>query len=374
VVDWTAWADIGMASRGSIPKMMELAGIDMLKPADGIPVVRNELEAGTRGEVVIGGALGILMHEWDETGGLDPSKLQDIRQGPMTSRILSMGVHRGLVVETTLDPKEQPFLYDHRIAGTAVLPGVMGIEGFGEISKALFPDWHIRAIENVDFLEPFKFYRDEPRALTLTAQFTTGGDDLLASCKLIGVRTIMGRQEIKTHFTASVRLARNAVDRDKSDAPPAAGETTVKDQDIYRVYFHGPAYQVLDAAWRDNGLVVGRMSDKLPGDRQPAELALLTEPRLIELCFQTAGVWQIGTTGRMGLPKHIDQVSIIRPADQAEGRLHAVVSPKDGGRSYDAYVADEAGNLFVVLRGYQTAELPDDVDPGMRQPLLAAMD
>src|SRR5581483_2262313 len=32
-IDWTAWAGIGMASRGSIPKMMELAGIDML-PAE----------------------------------------------------------------------------------------------------------------------------------------------------------------------------------------------------------------------------------------------------------------------------------------------------------------------------------------------------
>ena len=46
VVDWTAWADIGMASRGSIPRMMELAGIDMLPAASGIPVIRRELTAG----------------------------------------------------------------------------------------------------------------------------------------------------------------------------------------------------------------------------------------------------------------------------------------------------------------------------------------
>ena len=31
-IDWTAWAGIGMASRGSIPKMMAMAGIDMLPP------------------------------------------------------------------------------------------------------------------------------------------------------------------------------------------------------------------------------------------------------------------------------------------------------------------------------------------------------
>ena len=116
------------------------------------------------------------------------------------------------------------------------------------------------------------------------------------------------------------------------------------------------------------------MSAKLPADRQPAELPLVTEPRLVELCFQTAGVWQIGTTGRMGLPHHIDQVKIVRSADQVEGRLHAVVTPRDGGASYDAYVADEAGNLYVEVQGYRTAELPDDVDPDKRKPLREAMD
>ncbi len=374
VIDWTAWADIGMASRGSIPKMMELAGIDMLKPVDGIPIVRKELEAGTRGEIVVGGALGILMHEWDETGGLDLAKLQSVSRGLMNSNVVSMGVHSGLRVETTLDPREQPFLYDHKIGGTPVLPGVMGIEGFGEITKALFPDWHIRAIEQIDFLAPFKFYRDEPRTLTLTAQLSTDGDDLIAHCRLIGARTIMGREEVKTHFSASVRLGREPLEEDRSSAPPPARGATVEDKDIYEVYFHGPAYQVLDTAWRDNGMVVGRMSAELPVDRQPAELPLVTEPRLVELCFQTAGVWQIGKTGRMGLPQHIDQVKIVRSADQVEGRLHAIVTPRDGGASYDAYVADEAGNLYVTLQGYRTAELPDDVDPDKRKPLREAMD
>ena len=48
-----------MASRGSIPKMMEMAGIDMLPPEVGVPVVRRELTAaGAGGEVVVAGSLG----------------------------------------------------------------------------------------------------------------------------------------------------------------------------------------------------------------------------------------------------------------------------------------------------------------------------
>ena len=76
VIDWSAWGGIGMATRGSIPKMMELAGIDMLPPEAGIPWIRRELTSGgTRGEVVVGQRLGVLLSEWDTTGGLDTDAL-----------------------------------------------------------------------------------------------------------------------------------------------------------------------------------------------------------------------------------------------------------------------------------------------------------
>ena len=61
-----------MATRGLYPKMIELAGIDMLPPEAAIPLIRRELTAGgTRGEIVIGERLGSLLNEWDPTGGLD---------------------------------------------------------------------------------------------------------------------------------------------------------------------------------------------------------------------------------------------------------------------------------------------------------------
>ena len=76
-LDWTAWGDIGMATRGSIPKMMELAGIDMLPAAAGIPIIRRELVSSSfAGEIVEGLRLGILAREWDETGGLDPAAVR----------------------------------------------------------------------------------------------------------------------------------------------------------------------------------------------------------------------------------------------------------------------------------------------------------
>ena len=177
-IDWTAWGGIGMAARGSIPKMMELAGIDMLPPEAGIPVIRRELTAGgTRGEVVIAQRLGLLLSEWDATGGVDMAAVEVsserlLTQGPMIGKIAGMSLHRGLIIETTLDPKVQPFLHDHQIEGTPVLPGVMGIEAFAEAASWMLPGWTISAIEDVNFLAPFKFYRHQPREVTVEAVFS----------------------------------------------------------------------------------------------------------------------------------------------------------------------------------------------------------
>ena len=106
-IDWTAWGGIGMATRGSIPKMMELAGIEMLPPEVGIATVRRELVAGGRsGEVVVAGKLGILGEEPDENGGLDVAKFAaDLESAATPARPRRPGDRsRGMAVSTSRRP------------------------------------------------------------------------------------------------------------------------------------------------------------------------------------------------------------------------------------------------------------------------------
>jgi NAD(P)-dependent dehydrogenase (short-subunit alcohol dehydrogenase family) len=375
-IDWTAWASIGMASRGSIPKMMELAGIDMLPPEIGISAVRRELtRSGPGGEVVVAGALGVLLDERHATGGLDTDRAAAAVPGPMTGRIAALTLGRGLTVLTELEPSRQAFLHDHRIEGTPVLPGVMGMEGFAEAAQALLPGWQVTALEDVELLAPFKFYRDEPRTLELRALVRDAGDGgLVADCELIGRRTLPGQEETETrHFTGRVRLARDAPAAPVATSPPAERPEAAVDRDaVYRVYFHGPAYQVLERAWREDGHVIGALSRDLPPQHEPAERETEFVPRLIELCFQTAGVWELGTAGRMALPTHVDRVTRFAGADEP-GRLWAVVTPRAGGDGADADVIDEAGRVRVRLEGYRTIELPGGVEPDALAPIRTAM-
>ncbi len=375
-IDWTAWAEIGMASRGSIPKVMAAAKVDMLPPAVGAPVVRRELTGGG-GEVLVAGSLGAIVAERHPTGGLDLERASAAvaeRGEPMVRQMTGFTSGGELSVTSDLDPSRQAFLFDHRIDGTPVLPGVMGMEGFAEVACLLAPGYEVAELEDVELLAPFKFYRDQPRAVILNARLRDDGGRLVADCELIGRRELAGQGERETrHFTARVRLARAVPDRPEAALNPATADADgrgVRSEDVYKVYFHGPAYQVLDRAWRENGQIVGRFAGALPADHDPVDVPLELAPRLIELCFQTAGMWELGTTGRMGLPSHLDRV--LRFGDGATGGpVWAVVTPREHG--VDAEIVDGDGRVMLRIEGYRTSEMPGELPADALAPIRHAM-
>ncbi|NWF80943.1 MAG: SDR family NAD(P)-dependent oxidoreductase, partial [Chloroflexi bacterium] len=372
-IDWTAWGGIGMATRGSIPRIMEMAGIDMLPPEVGIPTIRRELTAGgTRGEIVVGMRLGILVEEFDEHGGLDPEKVAAAlatRERPllMLGTVRSAGLYSGIVVETALDPAVQPFLYDHKIDGTPLLPGVMGTEGFAELASLLVPGYRVARIAHERLDSPVKFHRNQPRTLILKAWLHPSGEgELRAHTELRSLfqpavapgHTPPPPQEI-LHFHAEVHLTRTPAEEAHAERPQLGEDARVVERsDIYRIYFHGPAYQVLDKVLLAGDMAFGMLAHDLPPDSAPAEAEQLVDPRLLELCFQTAGIWEIANTDTMALPLSLETLEVYRHPDAANGaQIYAVVTAVDGGTSFDARVIDETGNVYLDLTGYRTAKL-----------------
>jgi hypothetical protein len=169
-----------------------------------------------------------------------------------------------------------------------------------------------------------------------------------------------------------VRLAQAApAAADDATTPGTSDGSGVCADDVYRVYFHGPAYRVLERSWRDGDSQIGLLADALPADREPAELPLVTAPRLLELCFQTAGIWELGTTGRLALPQHVARVTA--PAfEEAHGRLHAVVEPRADDQ-FDAAVVDDSGHVHLRMEGYRTVALPVAIDAELVEPLHLAV-
>jgi NAD(P)-dependent dehydrogenase (short-subunit alcohol dehydrogenase family)/acyl carrier protein len=410
-IDWTAWGQIGMASRGSVPAIMAALGIDMLPAEAGVPTIRRELTyGGTRGEIVVAGRLGAWMDEKDPTGGADVAKINTAlaRRQPrllMVGEVKAAKLYGGLEVETLLNPNEQPFLFDHAPdAGAPWLPGVMATEALAEVATVLVPGYRVAAVENEQMLGAFKFFRMEPRSLYLGAVITPAGDDLLAHVILRSV-TKPAKEglptQVKEHFAADVRLRRGEVSSpsgvvsspsgvvsspsgvvsspsgDGSTAatggegggtpplpttdfqPPAEADLPITAAEIYQSFFHGPAYQVIERAGVQGGQCVALMPHDLPPNTAPADVESLLAPRLVELCFQAAALWHVKTHNAMAFPLGFASVTAYRqPEDADGGRLYGIVQTADGGDTFDCQVVDEAGNLFVELKGYRTVGRP----------------
>jgi Polyketide synthase dehydratase len=286
----------------------------------------------------------------------------------MLGALTAAHLYGGITAETTLDPKEQPFLYDHQIEGTPLLPGVMGTEGFAELASILAPGYSVARIEHERLSSPIKFYRGQPRTLTLKATVRAAGPgELLARTELrssfqpavAAGQTPPPAQET-VHFTAEVRLA-SAVTGAETVEPPLARDDArvVERADIYRIYFHGPAYQVLEKVLLTDEMALGMLAADLPPDSVPAQAEHLVDPRLLELCFQTAGIWEIANSEQMALPSSLETLQVYRHLEEAGGAtIYAVVTAVAGGEAFDARVVDDHGNVYLDLTGYRTSRLP----------------
>ncbi len=250
--------------------------------------------------------------------------------------------------------------------GTPLLPGVMGTEAFGELAMVLAPGYKMATVFEEQFHAPFKFYRMENQTLHLNGIVTPlANGDRVARITLNSVRDL-GKQGLppqeKLHFTARVRLS-NEIDRPVIDfTPPSAEAMPITAKSIYDIYFHGPAYQVLERAGITGDTAIGLMTADLPPNTNPEDTASIMAPRLVELCFQTAGVWDIKTNNTMALPLGLESVTAYRQPVEASGqRLYALVTALNGGKAYHAQVVDESGAVYVDLKGYRTVTLPGNV-------------
>jgi hypothetical protein len=111
------------------------------------------------------------------------------------------------------------------------------------------------------------------------------------------------------------------------------------------------------------------MSTSLPLDTLRPDHTNLVGPRLIELCFQTAGVWEIGRTGQLALPAAIDRV-VVREPGMGSGPLVAEVTAQEAGGqlSFAARVRDGAGNVHVAIEGYRTSRMPTALPEDLATP------
>jgi len=342
---------------------------------------------GTGQETVLSGSLGTLESAMSEQQVLDVDAANlALRAGEPAHVMLSSvtGYHpqEGVMLEVTLDPSQEPFLHDHALDGTPLLPGVMGIEGFAtaaqHISSILGAGdtnrFRVDTMEDIEFLVPFKFYHNKPRHIIWKAKPIQRVSGLVIEVTLESrspSKLETESDQMVRHFAGKVHLQpiSEPVPEISTSAPKWNGGYTLQDSDIYKLYFHGPSFQVLEGVVRSGGNMLGKLRKDLPVITANPD-RLNTAPLLLELCLQTAGIWEIGLTGSLSLPHSIGKVQLYRREVNNEPIFADVRLEKEGEELvFFSQVVDSKGRVYLEMENYRTIATPASVDQSLRAPL-----
>ncbi len=364
VIDWAPWAEIGMATRESIQKTLEKAGIDFITPETGVEILSREVgRMSSCSEMVAAGRLGPFSHDAFNVNGSKVGQSVELvgDLGWITSHLPG----QYLKINLTLDPS-RPLLDHHRIDRAAVLPGVAGMQIMLSAARILEPQKEISCFRDVKFLAPVKIFHQRPHKIEVEALRVVQSDDGRECFKAaiyswfidkdgrrMGARRL--HHECRLTFGTDEEVPVN-------DFPEYPDSVWALKEDIYSVFFHGPAFRLLDHL-----VVQGQGNLARFGYCDSEERSRLFPDYVagsVEAVFQASAGWSIESNSVMSLPIGINRVRIIDPFSRpSEGIITPsgnTFSKTHSGRklfNFDGVIMDSAGKVTIALEGVQMVEL-----------------
>jgi NADP-dependent 3-hydroxy acid dehydrogenase YdfG len=244
----------------------------------------------------------------------------------------------------------QPYLADHAIDGSPVVPAVMVIEWFVRAAEAMFPGKLVSAVRDLRVLRGVRLER-----------FLDGGDWLL----VVPRNSAEGALDWELRDPNQPNVARYRARVELSDALPlshareAQPITGSLGRPIYgEALFHGPAFQVIrsvDGVGREGiaGTLVGTHAQRWPGEWR-------TDPAMLDGGLQLAVLWAQHCLGGRGLPTSLRAFHRYGTA-LGEGALRCTVTGRTDGATQavcDIEFALPDGRLVARLDGVETHQRP----------------
>jgi malonyl CoA-acyl carrier protein transacylase len=355
-VCWTAWGDVGMATRGSVQQVLEASGVDLLPAKEGAAIGAALALSALNGDVVVAGELGSFSGLEQANPVLFIQEDQSVSTGIFDR---SEKTETGMRYTVSFDPKVDLGLDDHRVDGIPLLPGVLGVELMVQGLKMHLGE-SVSELRDVRFQKPVKFFKDE--AMDIIIEVQTLQDGHAKASLNTELTTPKGKVIARTHFVADAfigeRLEVNRVLPDRLEMPR---DPRLTRSDIYSRYFHGPRFQVIGDVSRmgEDGVEIEPLTERPEWVGNMSHDEFMTVPYLREAGFQAAGLWEMAELGRMGLPAGIDTLHLGEPIPADVPVLISVRRRAFGesGASFDVWLHDGMGRIFEVMRGYRTATL-----------------
>ncbi len=325
VLDYSAWADVGMAA--PLARALRERGVDLLEPDATAAWTAAAIDAGATGEWVIAGRL--------------PAGRLPVLDATITALVPGASS----VSEAPLELERQAFLRDHRVRTSGLLPGVVALAALEQAARTLEPSLAVASLRDVELAQPLKVFpgkrvdvvvradrgESDDRGLEVAASTWTG-DDL--------------------HHRAVVRLACDSPEPPSPEweAPDERGPDAVA---LYKTFFHGPSFQVVAATSVRDDVALGRSPalDLPLGADLPEEARCTALAR--ELALQTCGAHMLVSSRELALPVGVGALEIHeRPRDGEVVEALARARGADAThRTYDVVTRGEDGRILETLRG-----------------------
>lgn len=325
---WGPWEG-GMVTP-ALKAYFESHGVPLIPLDVGAQMLVDELSVDADGvvEVVLGG----------------PPRRASIAEG-------AVGGIAATAFDLLLQRERQPYLVDHTIEATPVLPAVMSLEWFARAAAAVAPERSVTAVEDLrvykgivldgfdrgDWLRVMVEPTDQPNVLSLTLV-----DPTEPNRKRYGARVVLGER--------GPSPAAPAAPADGGDVQgPLYGDSL----------FHGPAFQVIRRVdgVGDSGIVADL--DGLQGRGWPTE-AWATDPAALDGALQLAVRWAQDHLGGRGLPTAIGALRLFTGELSQTGPWRVTCRTHVDGpghlRSDIAFVADD--RVVATLEGVETHQRP----------------
>jgi malonyl CoA-acyl carrier protein transacylase len=362
-VDMTGYAQIGMGARPGVEAFLKSQEMEFLYPEEGMQALLDELAYGKVPEIILSGSLGKL--DWDKQLQYEPGFSGSASTGfhfaPKTEDLVK---GESLAASKEFSMESDPYLADHSINGTPYVPGVMGLETFAEAATVL-TGANPRALTDVRFAVPIKLLRGRPADVRIKGLVlgSGAGAEIRLESDFVSPKGLRLGQT-RTHFKGTAA----------ADAPskwtlamrpplPKAKKYKADAAAIYKTYFHGPSFQVLD------GILSVDKNSVLAVFKRPAaplwkngQQRLVFHPLVFEALFQACGWRDIQFDRAMALPDAVGAAIVYdnEPQDPDTLFLYGVFKGRteDNRSLYDAWAFDADYKLVAELRDYAMIPTP----------------
>ncbi|WEQ54930.1 SDR family NAD(P)-dependent oxidoreductase [Komagataeibacter nataicola] len=270
------------------------------------------------------------------------------------------------VYESVLSAAEQPWLYDHRVGVSALMPGA----GIAELVRAAGEDWFDDPAVEISSLvlrSPLVLAEQDGQRIQVVVREEDGLTEAL-----VYSRRASASADAEWILHASGELRISGVSESGRIDPEALRARCGERIDVTQVYEnytsidlnYGPAFQGLQSFWRGSGEVFAEVA--LPDEVDGAE-RYGVHPALLDAAFQS--LCGIAESQELSLPFAMERL-IVHAAGASAALVH--VRRREGtgeGLAVDVTLADARGEVLAEVIGLSVRPVVADAVP--RGPAIA---